>query len=261
MTTPAKTEYDKNLHRVYQQSRQLPDDTNRLWMDHLSRYVSREAPFQLLDLGSGTGRFSKLIADRFDCHVVGVEPSDKMREIAERSSDDSRVRFLPGNAGHIPATDGTFVYAWLSMVVHHVQNVEECAEELARVLTKDGLVFIRNAFNNRLEDICMYKYFPRAFEIDKHRLPNASYLIDAFSKHGFSFVAHDVLNQTIDRCFNDHIERLRQRGISTLALLTEEEFAQGIANMEQASKQMDPAKPVVEKIDFLVLRKKENKKR
>ena len=225
-----------------------------MWMDHLARYVSKPPPFNLLDLGSGTGRFSKLIADRFNCQVTGIEPSDKMREIAEKTMVDPNIRFLPGDSGHITAADGAFSYAWLSMVIHHVQNTDECAAELSRVLASNGLIFIRNAFKSSLGNICMYQYFPRALEIDSQRLPDVSYLVNVFDKHGFSLVAHDILDQTIDKCFDDHIQRLRKRGISTLELLTDEEFAQGITNMEKAGRQMDQTKPVYEKIDFLVFR-------
>ncbi len=254
MNTPLKTDYNKTLHRVYQQARQLPDETKQMWMNHLARYISKTPPFHLLDLGSGTGRFSKLIAGRFNCNVTGIEPSDKMREIAEQSIIDPNICFLPGDSGHIPAADGIFSYAWLSMVIHHIQNFDDCAGELSRVLSKNGLVFIRNSLKSSLNNICMYQYFPRALEIDSQRLPDVSYLVNVFDKHGFSLVAHDILDQTIDKCFDDHIERLRKRGVSTLELLTDEEFAQGIANMEKASRQMDQTQPVYEKIDFLVFR-------
>jgi ubiquinone/menaquinone biosynthesis C-methylase UbiE len=101
MNTIPKTDYDNKLHEVYHQARNLPEQTTHLWMEYLSRYVSKDSPITFLDLGSGTGRFSKVIADRFDCRVIGIEPSDKMRVKAEQCIHDGRIRFLKGDASII----------------------------------------------------------------------------------------------------------------------------------------------------------------
>lgn len=247
-----KTDYDNKLHKVYHQARKLPQQTTFLWMEHLSRYVSKIPAITFLDLGCGTGRFSEIIADRFNCRVIGVEPSDKMREKAEQSIRDSNVSFIKGDAEHIPIPDKSCTHAWLSMVLHHISNLNDCAKELRRVLSKDGLIFIRNAFKENLKHICMYQYFPRALEVDTRRLPEMSQIVNVFEKNGIRFITHDVIDQVIDNSFAEHINRLRQRGISTLEILSDDEFEQGIKNMEKACLTMDPTQPIVEKIDLLV---------
>ena len=254
MTAITKTDYDDKLHEVYHQARSLPEQTTHLWMEHLSRYVAKENPITFLDLGSGTGRFSKVIADWFDCRVIGVEPSDKMRQKAEQSIPDGRIRFLKGDACNLPLPDQSCTHAWLSMVIHHIPNLADCAKELKRVLSEDGLIFVRNAFKDNLKHICMYQYFPRTLEIDSQRLPEISQVTKVFGEHGLSFVSHEVIDQVIDNSFRDHIDRLRQRGISTLELLSDQEFEQGLRNMEYACPSMDPSKPITEKIDLLVFR-------
>jgi ubiquinone/menaquinone biosynthesis C-methylase UbiE len=36
----------------------------------------------VLDLGCGTGRFSEALAAQFDAHVIGLDPSLKMLQVA-----------------------------------------------------------------------------------------------------------------------------------------------------------------------------------
>ncbi|MBL8029489.1 MAG: class I SAM-dependent methyltransferase, partial [Fibrobacteres bacterium] len=136
-----ETDYNKRIYQVYNAARSLPEDTKRLWMDEISKYISNNSNLTFLDLGSGTGRFSSLIADHFTCNVIGIEPSEKMLETAHSSNRNPNVKFTKGDAYNIPEADSFFSFAWLSMVIHHIADKDRCAKELSRVLRKDGLIF------------------------------------------------------------------------------------------------------------------------
>ena len=221
-----RVEYDRRLYRAYRAGRNLSADTEQLWMDALARHAGRTRPdLIVLDLGAGTGRLSVLLAETFQARVVAVEPSAKMRDDAERRSAHLRVVYRDGTADSIPAADGELDFALLSMVIHHVRDLDGCARELRRVIRRDGLVFIRNTFSGRLDGIRHYEFFPSARAIDEARLPRVERVREAFEARGFSTVALDS------------------------------EFARGLALIRAAvDREADPI-PVREKVDLLVLRR------
>jgi ubiquinone/menaquinone biosynthesis C-methylase UbiE len=251
-----RVDYDRRLHRAYRAGRNLSADTGRLWMDAIAGYVGRaRRDLIILDLGTGTGRFSVLLADAFDARVVGVEPSAKMRADAERGSAHPRVAYRDGAAGAIPAAEGAFDFALLSMVIHHVPDIDACARELHRVVKPDGLVFIRNTFGGRLEGIRHYEFFPSARAIDEARLPRVEHLREAFAARGFALEALDTITQEIDPSLAAHYDRIRRRALSSLDQLTDAEFDQGLQRMRIAAALETTPTPIQEPIDLLVLRR------
>jgi ubiquinone/menaquinone biosynthesis C-methylase UbiE len=235
-----RVDYDRRLYRTYRAGRSLSPDTGRLWMDALAGHVGRDrSDLTILDLGAGTGRFSVLLAEAFASQVVAVEPSEKMRAEAERGSPHARVVYRDGAAGAIPAANGAFDFALLSMVIHHVPDLDACARELYRVVKPAGLVFIRNTFSGRLASIRHYEFFPSARAIDEARLPSVERIRDAFEARGFAMEALDTLEQEIDPSLAAHSDRLERRALSSFDLMTDTDFQQGLARLRLAAS-LDP---------------------
>jgi ubiquinone/menaquinone biosynthesis C-methylase UbiE len=252
-----RVDYDRRLYSAYRDGRALSDDTGRLWMAAVGRHLGgARGSLVTLDLGAGTGRFSTLLADAFDARVVGVEPSGKMRDEAERGSMHPRVVYRDGSAACIPAAAGEFDFAFMSMVVHHVPDLAACARELYRVVKPDGLVFIRNTFSGRLDSVPLYRFFPSARAIDEARLPRAEQVRDTFRAHDFEFVALEAIEQPIDPSLRAHHERMKRRALSTFELMTDAEFHEGLERMRQAVELEVAPAPVHERVDLLVLRRR-----
>ena len=251
-----RVDYDRRLYQAYRAGRSLSADTGRLWMDAISGHIAgARSDLTVLDLGAGTGRFSVLLADAFGARVVAVEPSAKMRADAERGSAHPRVVYRDGAADAIPAPDGEFDFALLSMVIHHVPDLAGCARELHRVLNHDGRVFIRNTFSGRLEGIRHYEFFPSARAIDEARLPTVARVREAFEARGFAFEALDTLEQEIDPSLAAHYDRIKRRALSSFELISDAEFEQGLQLMRIAADRETTPTPILEKIDLLVLRR------
>lgn len=75
----------------YHQGRAHDESVMRLWRDTIRRCVGDRSGLTVLDLGSGTGRYSGVFADELDSQVIAVEPSDKMRAVAEAECTHSQV--------------------------------------------------------------------------------------------------------------------------------------------------------------------------
>ena len=252
-------DYDRKLHETYVKGRQLAPETEALWMDAAAEFLRPrpgERP-QILDLGSGTGRFSGALARRFGARVVGVEPSDRMRSQAVEANDSPDIRYLPGTAEAIPCPDAHFDAAWLSLVVHHFASIPSACRELARVLRPGGLAFVRSCFSGRLEQIPTYEYWPAAKAIDEKRFPTLEALTADFDAAGFDRIGHREILQPIDASLQAHYERLQLRAVSTFQLMTEDEVQQGFDAMARAIRTRAQDGPVVERIELAVFRRRE----
>ena len=89
---------------------------------------------RVLDLGAGTGKLTRQLAER-GLDVVAVEPSDGMRAELARILPD--VRALAGTAEEIPLEDGA-VDAVLVAQAWHWVDPERAVPEAARVLAPGG---------------------------------------------------------------------------------------------------------------------------
>lgn len=257
-------DYDKTkLPETYAKSRQLSAETVALWMDAVAEFLLPDGrpagiageQLTILDLGCGTGRFTVPLAERFDAKVIGVEPSEKMRRQAESDASHPRVAYLAGCAEAIPCEDASFDAAFLSMVVHHFEQVPAACKEIARVLREGGHVFVRNAFSGRLDSIPFYHYFPTVIQAENDRLQRIDELCASFEASVFAKVAHRVITQRIDPSLRAHYERIKLRSLSTFELISAEEFREGIEAMRKAAEAEIEPKPVMEDIDLLVFRK------
>jgi len=250
-----RVDFDDRLWKGYRRGRALPQQAMDAWMDAVERHAGRRRPLTVLDLGSGTGRFTPSLAERFGGPVYGVEPATKMREIAVASSAHPHVTYLDGRAELLPLPDESCDLAFLFFVYHHVQDRGAAASELARVLRPGGVVCMRTQFGDRLRDVSWRRHFPRALEIERSTFPSYDESTAPFLRHGFELVALDAVGFEVASSIAAHLERLRCRAISTLELLSEAEVEDGFAAMERAAAADTSGEPVRETGDLLVLRR------
>jgi SAM-dependent methyltransferase len=102
-----------------------------------------QAPATALDLGTGTGKAARLVAERFpDCEVVGVDLAPKMIEQARgvlREELAGRVRFDVADAAELPFPDGAF-----DLVI--LLNMIPFFDELARVAAPSATIVVASMF-------------------------------------------------------------------------------------------------------------------
>lgn len=245
-------DYDTRLYETFHLARRLPPEMARMWMEIARLYSPGDGVRRILDLGSGTGRFSSPLAETFGCPVVGVEPSAKMREIARRECDHPDVHLVGGLAESIPAPGAFFDLAWLSMIVHHSPDIGACGREVFRVVRPGGRALVRNSFRGRPASRLCYEFFPSAQAVDEARLPSIEEARTHFGEAGFVFSGYHTVEQTIDSSFGDYLERARKRSLSTFDLIPEADFEEGIRRMEEAVRKRSVQGPIREEIDLLI---------
>lgn len=249
-------DYDGRQHEVYARGRAPSRAVLELWTAVLARYIPTRGNPVLLDLGSGVGTWSELMATAFRATVWGVEPSARMREVATREHPHESVRYVDGSGERIPIPNESCDAALLSYVIHHFRNRDACAGELRRVLKPGGRVVIRSALRESLPRVPFFEYFPTALAIDEARMPTRADVIATFGEHGFELVADEVIEQETSPSLRVYHERLKLRAVSTLELLPDHEFEEGIARMGLDVERETVAEPVMAPVDLLAFRRR-----
>lgn len=245
----ARVDYDGEVGRNFDAGRSLLPETIEAWREATQPFRP-EAPSPVLDLGSGTGRFSPHLAVWFGRRVVGVEPAATMREGAD-AGDGGNVCFVGGAAEALPLRSTSCSVAWLSNVVHHFDDVGRAARELRRVLVPGGRALVRGWFSDVSRELQYWELFPTAREV-AHTFPTAASVAGAFEAAGFELQATVRVEQVIARDLEHLLERLRHRADSTLVPVSDEEFEAGLAELERRARSEAPA-PVRDPLELLVL--------
>ncbi|MEO9875669.1 MAG: methyltransferase domain-containing protein [Anderseniella sp.] len=134
-----------------------PEEQHRLSLlnDILNEPCIRELNLQpgekVLDLGSGLGQFTRLIAQTVGSkgHVVGIERDRHQILQAQRLADSSKesklVEFRKGDALELPLSEaewGTFDVAHARFLLEHVPRPDLVIEQMVRSVRPGGKVFV-----------------------------------------------------------------------------------------------------------------------
>ncbi len=248
-----RVDYDERQHAVYAAGRALPEGVAALWAGEFARWASPRRPLTVLDLGSGTGRYSGILADTFGGQVYGVEPSERMRRVAEETAPHPSVRYLAGRAEAIPLPDQACDLTLMFLSFHHVTDREAAAAEVCRVLRPGGRLLLRSTFAERIPDLLWHRYFPGARLVEQRTFPSLAEVTRLFEAAGMTVVALDRVRETAAPSLAAYAERLRLRAISTFEHLSEEEIERGFTALDLAVAAEDTPRPVTMDSDLLVL--------
>ena len=125
----ARINYDEQTAAAFKAVRELPRDGLSEWREAVRRHLRPSHGMTLLDIGAGTGAFASAFGDWFDIDVVAVEPSAAMRARIPRTP---AITVLEGNATALPVPDESADAAWLSLVIHHIPDLEAAARDPPR---------------------------------------------------------------------------------------------------------------------------------
>ncbi len=245
-------DYDStNLPAGYDLARSHTPEVLDLWMDTISSYAGQSLIGSVLDLGCGTGRFSQSLADRFAAHVVGLDPSAKMLDLARAKPHSSRVRYVLGRGEEIPLRSRSVDLVFMSMVFHHFRSPGLVARECCRIIRDGGFVFVRAGTLERVPSYPYVPFFPGSLPIMERVLVANQVIRDVFESAGLRTIKAGALVQQIASTYAAYADRIAAGGDSVLAELDPVEFEAGLRSLRAHADQVDP-KAVTEPIDFFV---------
>jgi ubiquinone/menaquinone biosynthesis C-methylase UbiE len=140
----ARISYDDQTAAAYKASREIPRDGLAEWREAVRRHLTPSPGMTLVDIGAGTGVFATAFSDWFGLSVLAVEPSAAMRaQIPGRRG----IRVVEGQASALPLPDQSADGAWMSLMIHHVPDLEAAARDIRRVLRPGAPVLIRHGIS------------------------------------------------------------------------------------------------------------------
>ena len=252
----ARVDYDR-MAPDYLEGRALPAAGLAPWRDEIARWLPEDPAGRspVLDLGAGTGQFAAMIAG-FGVEVIAVEPSKGMRAQAVRANAHPRVHWVAGVGERLPLQNGTCAMAWVSTVVHHFDDLAAAAAELGRVLRPGAPVLVRQAFPGRMGDVILYsRYFPGVGECLVAELPTVEEVAAAFTAAGLQVEDLRAVAQVSAPSLAAYRDKVRRRADTGLRLLSDDQFAAGLAALDRAVAAETSPTPVVDRLDLLVMRR------
>lgn len=246
-------DYDEQQHAVYAQGRALPAKSITAWMRAFAAHAPGRRPLTVLDLGSGTGRFTPALAETFGGPVHGVEPSANMRREAQAGAAHPAVRYLAGQAEDIPLPAGSCDLVLMYLSFHHVRDRDAAAQEIRRVLRPEGRVLIRSTFSDRMPDANWHRFFPAAREIELQMFPTVETVERLFGEVGLAPVALETVETELAASLTDYAARLRLKAISVFEHMSEADIAKGFEDLDAAVRAERVPAPIMAREDLLVL--------
>jgi ubiquinone/menaquinone biosynthesis C-methylase UbiE len=100
----------------------------------------------VLDVGCGLGGAARFVASRYGSRVTGIDLTDEYvatgNTLCKWTGLDQRISLRRGNALAMPFDDGKFDGAYMLHVGMNIENKEQLADELARVLRSGSVLGI-----------------------------------------------------------------------------------------------------------------------
>jgi ubiquinone/menaquinone biosynthesis C-methylase UbiE len=247
----ARIAYDEQTAAAFKAVREIPRDGLSEWREAVRRHLRLSPGMTLVDIGAGTGQFSAAFSHWFDLNVLAVEPSAAMREQIPRTS---AIEVFDGDASALPLPDDSAGAAWLSLVIHHVPDLEVAAHEIRRVLRPGAPILIRQGFPGRLDGVELVRWFPETARVVE-TYPSVADTSAAFGRAGFHQDALEQVRETYPTSLADFLDEVDtfRNADTTMRTLTEAEFLRGKERLRHAVRQANQ-EPRSNSLDLLVLR-------
>jgi len=217
-----KTDYSK-IAEYYDKVRPTP-------VDILSKVIAHgkiDSKRTILDVGCGTGRFPLGISAMKKPVICGLELSIEMLKQAVAKDKDRDILWVRGDGQKLPFRDSVFDCIYMTLVIHHIENKEIALREIYYALKKSGNCVIMTTSHSRIKKHVIHD-FPGVTAIDLQRFPSVPSLKKTMIEIGFRDVHHHVVEHDEGYIPTDeYLERVKNKYISTLTLLSKEAFQKG----------------------------------
>jgi ubiquinone/menaquinone biosynthesis C-methylase UbiE len=202
------------------------DETDRgYWFTGLSEVGRLRRGDRILDLGAGTGRFSRLAAE-----AGAVVAVDRSTDMLARAREKGSFPLVRADAHALPFRKEAFDLTLIIMVLHQLQDYPRVLREVARISRRVGIA--TSDMSMRTLGL-LDQAFPSLLKIDRARFPPIPGIVDALREAGFTEVT--VEGRPYRRMIPvvQELDRVRRKYISTLDLLPPGEFEKGVAFLER----------------------------
>lgn len=118
---------------------------------HLMPWLPNRNDLTVLDLGSGTGFFTDLLASSYD-QVIGLDISTDMLHFAKETRNKN-ISWLEADAHNIPLKDNSIDFIYSNLVIQWFNPLDEAITEMLRVLKPGGLLIFTTLVDGTLHEL------------------------------------------------------------------------------------------------------------
>lgn len=127
-------------------NRLLSFGIDRIWRKKLVKAVRAQKPSNIVDLATGTGDVAMALTKIQDVPITGLDIAKDMLALAKRKSRNhnlqDRIEWIHGDGEHLPFDDNSYDSATIAFGIRNYENLEKGLEEMLRILTPAGQVYI-----------------------------------------------------------------------------------------------------------------------
>ena len=204
---------------------------------HIARQLRLVSKITAADVGCGSGRYNRLLfqylgkkLERLYCLDASHAMLDQVRNYLKLHGIE-RLQVIRSAARNLPFASGHLDCAFTFNAIHHF-DARRFLREVARVLTRQGHLFIYTRFREQNSRNIWGKYFPlfceketRLYELnDFERMMDANADLRIADIALFEYPRSSTLQKLVELARNHHY--------STFCLYTESEFQESLTRFE-----------------------------
>ncbi len=118
-------------------------------MKQLTDFFEGKQVNKILDMGTGTGDFIKVLKNVFPkAEITGIDPLEESLKEAKKNYPD--VHFEKMSGEKLAFENGQFDVASISMALHHLPDIQAAFGEMKRVLKPGGWIIVNELVSDGL---------------------------------------------------------------------------------------------------------------
>jgi len=235
MKSGGRADYSE-IASSYDQVREMRAGNLEKWISSLAGCGNIGEESAVLEIGCGTGRFTIPLWERTRADITAIDPSADMIRVARRKEHSEMVTWELCCAESLPFPDSSFDCAYMFFVIQHLEEPLHALGEIYRVLRPGGRLIVATASHAMLRGEYFYRFFPGLLGAELSRFPSIPALRRSLADGGYRRVRTLRVEGDADYLtLDEYAAWVAGKPLSTFYLLPEEEFAQGLTRLREAS--------------------------
>lgn len=162
---------------------------------HLMNWLPNDNQLTVLDLGSGTGFFTNILAGKYQ-HVIGLDMSKRMLNFANEQRTQN-ITWIAGDAYNIPLQDNSVDLVYSNLMIQWCNPISVVLKEVLRVLKPGGMFIFSTLVDGTLYEL---KSSWAQVDDDKHVIDfkGEKEIIGCLNSSNSKVVEHHVKNIVLE---------------------------------------------------------------
>ncbi len=115
---------------------------DKFWRKVMVKRVAAQRPTAVLDIATGTGDSAIALKKSGARHIVGIDISEQMLEVARKKTAAAGIAFIKADGEMLPFESASFDAATIAFGIRNFENRKQGLREMHRVLNSKGVLVV-----------------------------------------------------------------------------------------------------------------------